>query len=456
MGFFQSWFGIDGDELLAFKAPRTVIIRDRRLGLLYYFFQISIFVYIVIYNLWLENGYLLYATPVPAVKLVLLQPTQGNCSPNDNSCLDDVKGSDRAYCQSSKCMFLDGQQASPVLTGKSILISTYVTSFDQVRNPDCGLTSCPKIWNSTPVGDAFVADIESYMLSIDHSLTVPEFGDFTRLSSEMNGRLWVKGTGPIQQELCRRTVSAVSSLKTLTLTNAAPCYIEPDALGSGNVDRFKVSTLVAAMNYDLDKNYTLHHDKMDTMRRHGFSATIQIEYYNVLPSSPGMVPVSYYYKLNPNPAPYSTNLEQWVHIPDQRQTDQVRGIYFSVVTSGALGKFEFEALLITLTSSLTLLAGASLLVIYVMIYALAYKDYYSKLAIGWSPDFTDVESLEAHTEEQLQDRCEAAGLSTNGTKVDLILRLLRHHDLEKNTTSPRPRKSSPLLAGASEGEPLGY
>eukprot|EP00854_Cymbomonas_tetramitiformis_P017799 gene17799-21196_t len=50
--------GADPDLVFAYSTVRIVRIRDRRLGLLHYFFMIGVFLYIIIYTMLMQKSYL--------------------------------------------------------------------------------------------------------------------------------------------------------------------------------------------------------------------------------------------------------------------------------------------------------------------------------------------------------------------------------------------------------------
>eukprot|EP01064_Diplonema_japonicum_P031557 TRINITY_DN569_c2_g1_i1.p1 TRINITY_DN569_c2_g1~~TRINITY_DN569_c2_g1_i1.p1 ORF type:complete len:504 (+),score=91.96 TRINITY_DN569_c2_g1_i1:63-1574(+) len=64
MKFVQKVLDVDADDLFAYKTPRRVVIRDRKLGMARILIMIALFVYVVIYEVILQKGYLIKDEPV--------------------------------------------------------------------------------------------------------------------------------------------------------------------------------------------------------------------------------------------------------------------------------------------------------------------------------------------------------------------------------------------------------
>lgn len=423
-----SCFGMDLDDVFAFEGPHIVRIRDKRLGLLHYFLMVVIFLYIVIYQVIFQNSYLLFATPVPSVRLSLQQPTIGNCSPNSQGCLDDLPNvSAQSYCNQPEggCVFLDGVAASSV-SGNQIFVSTFIKEYDQTANSSCTYERCSKIWNSKLASSSYVANIEAYTIAFDHSLAVPELS-ISKTTRDMDGALYIDTTTDGAKALCRDNSAAVSNLKSRAATNNAPCYIPPDGIAAGNVDFFRISTLLQAMNIDFDSTLTADSSgSLKSVRTNGFSATIEIHYFNVLPTTAGRLPIQYYYRLIPILAPYKLVGAEWVLRPTRRAKLDRRGVLFTVATSGQLGAFDFLTLLLTLTSSMALLAVSATLVKFLALYVLKQKSYFEALIYQKSPQLNGVSSLENRSDGELHQLLESSGLPTFGTRQQQILRYLEH------------------------------
>ena len=66
------------------------------------------------------------------------------------------------------------------------------------------------------------------------------------------------------------------------------------------------------------------------------------------------------------------------------------GIKIDLVQSGDLGAFSFAQLLISLTTSLTLLAMATVITDYIALYFLPDKEKYDEAKYEWTEDFSDM------------------------------------------------------------------
>lgn len=437
----ESCFGIDVDDLLSYTSPKEVRIHDRTLGCIYYLLLLIIVTYIFVYQIIFQNSYLKMATPVPSIRPVLQQPTLDNCSPDKQSCEDVVAGAALPpYCQRDNCRYLDGIEATPLLGSREIMVSTYVEEFNNTRNLECNVSSCRKMWDTAQRTSYFVAGIEEYTLSIDHSIEVPELGLQTS-AANMDGWLWIDQDGPMQQELCKTRSGAID--ERYKKTDVAPCYIPADIiLLPGNIDVFRISTLLRTVGFDLDTTMSSQVEQADnSLRRRGFQMVLEIHYYNVVQNQPGVRPTRYYYRLSALAAPYSFRFLTKDPSLENRVKTKARGIYMSIVVTGSLGKPDFLTLLTTVVASMALLAVANLVVISLAKMLLKRRPYYKAMMIQESPDFSTVQEFEALTPEQLEQRLVENGLKTTGTAPMKILRLLNKQTQEKDVEAKSFKKT---------------
>lgn len=454
-------FGMDCDALFALSAPKTVKIRDKKLGILKHLFILLIAMYIFIYEIGFNNKYLMYHTILPSLRLTFQQPTLDGCSPTSNSCLDKFKDVlTLPYCNISNggCAVLDGTSAS-LITGSQILIPTVVQSLTQDWNSSSVVGQLTKVWTNrekSPIVK-YVAGIVDYTIGFDHSISVPPM-DLTLLTTQMNGKLFIQGTGLLQNSLCRERSGAATKPVDGILTNKAPCYINPDLAIQG-IDIFRVSTILAALNIDIDVD--TYGVSTDTLRAKGMTITMEVHYYNVWPSKPGAIggsdytKVDYVYTLSALKAPFKTTQQVWLNYSTQRTLVTYRGILITVASSSKIGSPEFQALLFTLTSSLALLAVSGVLVNLVAVYFLRFKNYYAAMLVEVSPDFSDVHDLESQSTDQLRqvhmELTESALLSRKG----LIWRILSMRqeaddaakEIKKGEDNSDSSKVAPFVVG---------
>jgi hypothetical protein len=92
--------GVDIDYLIAFKLPKVVVIKDRRLGILNLFFNLCIMSYVVIYLILYKNGSILYLPVIGGVTMQLQAPTlltivNGSHLDNTIPCCKDAQCAER-------------------------------------------------------------------------------------------------------------------------------------------------------------------------------------------------------------------------------------------------------------------------------------------------------------------------------------------------------------------------
>ena len=102
-------FGIDLDDLLAYKTVRYASIRNRYLGLMHYAFEFFIFCYVFLYNIVYQKGYMKMVTPVSSIRMQAQAPIA-----RDNPDLTNL-----SYCQPSFLAKLDGNASCVFYDGES-------------------------------------------------------------------------------------------------------------------------------------------------------------------------------------------------------------------------------------------------------------------------------------------------------------------------------------------------
>ncbi|CAE8614979.1 unnamed protein product [Polarella glacialis] len=260
---------------------------------------------------------------------------------------------------------------------------------------------------------------------VDHSVNQRELG-ISRTAREMTGWLLVNGSNSIQQQLCKETLSAMSQPVFGRTTDEAPCYIRPNLTHEG-MDFFSVRAVLMAMGVSLDSgSYNGR-----SVRYEGLTATLAIQYFNtwpwhgVLKKSSGSDDVSYVYSLIPQAEnPYKVTTIIWLAYPTRRVRQNAHGLYLAVVPTESLAAFDLQTLLLTLTTSLTLLAMGSVVVKYLAMYVLQQREYYKEMLVQVSADFSDVRHLESKSDEELAGIMRDKGLAVQGSRVQMILAIL--------------------------------
>lgn len=375
--------------------------------------------------------------------MTLQQPTVKSCNPNEGHCQDAFKKvSELPYCCTSQCTFkadnsscscpwrqftnyvcqyVDGVGGTQVYPN-DIVINTFRHEYTQERNSTCGQEGCSKLWVTSAAEHRFMADVEDFTLLVDHAVQNQELG-IARTSRDMEGWLLVNGTSSLQQQLCSNTNTSMTEPYNGRQTDKAPCYIKPNVTEKGGLDFFTVRTLMMAMGLTLDgESYGSGH----SLRYEGLTVTMKIHYFDtwpwhgVLRNSDGRTKVSYVYSLIPlKDNPYKVSDTIYSEYPTHRVRRDMHGIYLSAMPEGELGIFDAQTLLLTITTSLTLLAIAATVVKYIAMYILKQRNYYKEMLIHVSADFSDVRDLEAKTDAEIQEIMKEKGIPMVGTRSHL-------------------------------------
>ncbi|KAJ1515444.1 cytochrome c oxidase subunit 1 [Coelomomyces lativittatus] len=152
-GWIASLKKIDFDEVFAYETLKTVIVRDRRLGFLHYFFMMVIFIYIV-YSIISKQLYLIKDPIIRgAIRSTAYPPS--------------TFATTYPYCRTtaSTCLFLGANDVAQPEDG-SIFVSTRVSITNATLQ--CPLhqlptsPSCIPTFNKPDAQLFYVAGIENY------------------------------------------------------------------------------------------------------------------------------------------------------------------------------------------------------------------------------------------------------------------------------------------------------
>mmetsp|Transcript_1 Transcript_1/g.3 ORF Transcript_1/g.3 Transcript_1/m.3 type:complete len:490 (+) Transcript_1:89-1558(+) len=437
--------GYDVDDIFAYSTVKQVTIRDARLGLLFYALNLGIAVYILIYQLCWQGGYLSFVVPTNSVRMSLQQPTASDgrsCNPNKVSCHDNFTSpAVLPYCWTSErktqnisgvsfptlnCSYMDGADASS-LRGKSILMTTSVHAYEQKLNAACETTpgsypssSCQKLWTVGSDAVWYVVDPERFTLLVDHAATAAGVRvDPTKLK----GYLLVEAGGPSADSFCREN-AGIGDLWDGGRATGAPCYVRP--FNDGGSDYFTVGFLLRAMQLSLDTASRAPATRPQTVRSSGIIVRVSIEYYNFWVFHLGtQQEIRYVYTLTPlRQSSYREARIVNTHYPRQRVKQDLHGIRFEFQTGGSLGKFDFTEMLIQLTTSLALLAVSTTVVNLLAQYILKYSEYYRRAMFTSSPDFSDLRAANRLSDEELDGQLRGLQLRVSGDRVSKVMRLL--------------------------------
>eukprot|EP01138_Halocafeteria_seosinensis_P004396 gb/GECG01004497.1/.p1 GENE.gb/GECG01004497.1/~~gb/GECG01004497.1/.p1 ORF type:complete len:486 (+),score=39.44 gb/GECG01004497.1/:1-1458(+) len=383
-----SW---DLDDIFAFKTPRYVRIRDKRLGLMNLAFMVGIFGYIVGYLVISQQGYKQRGDVIGVTRLQLRAP-----GPDIMPELDEMEycgnGTYKADVPDSiefakaPCQFLDQFDAQyPRKQANAIFLSTRITYQASQRNrseicANMSLASCA--YKEFAHQDFYVADPEFYTLFIDHSMSVPSL-DVSKSAIQLGGRLL--GTDGKRLDPCKPYTEA---------NRPCPSFIN---LGqSGAKDIVPIAALLEAGGVNsLDDVAGTTEDLVgETKRFAGLILLVQIDYDNYYTYNPENIRYTYTVTQVSN---QEFKIEQLVNNQNDAHESRLiydrHGVQIVMLQTGSIGSFSFAQLLIVLVTSLGLLAVAQSLVNTLAFNIMPMKWVYRQYQTVNSVDFSDIEGL---------------------------------------------------------------
>lgn len=462
--------GYDTDDLFPYTTNKMVKIRDARLGVMSYMFMLAIFVYIVVWKLIAEGGYLIRTPASNTVRLTLQQPTKDSqgkpCNPNDKSCDDDfTPATDLGYCwrkdntkqgrfDTLNCTYMDGGEVAVAKTN-SIMMTTAVRELGQTRNRQCENSApfCKKLWDIETDQKNYVVDPESFTLLIDQSVT----SKLDAQPSALKGLLHIEGGSNMElaNQLCKEQKEAVDAVWGGKPTDKAPCYVPPFL--AGDKDFFTIGYLLKSQGVNLD-DPSDEPGTNETKRYGGIIFNLNIVYSNFYLFSWGAQSIIHYtYELDLIPGTeYKESRYVSTDFPNARETLDLHGILFNVRAAGELASFDATNLLLQLTTSLALFAVTTTAMNFLAQYVLAYSPFYKHLMYQVSHDFSDLRDANALTDEELDQELANEGVPTHGNRVERITRLLENGWVPPRSTvtgaslqAPLATESARSLAGDS-------
>jgi hypothetical protein len=392
------------NRYLSYQTVKLVQIDDPKLGLLHYVLMLLIFVYVIVWNVIGKNGYLSFEPPVGTVRMQLQAPTIDSdghpCDPTDSGCMynftpvnklsycnttstvvargDDVTSgaSERFKAKSLPCYLLDELEVVyPVTGGSPFFVTTRVTDsyeLNACEEPPSNTSNppfnCPRTFAQANHTAYYTGDIERFTLLLDHAVRSPTVPSLQADSAQMDGAL----LGP-------------NGLLTPHVTKEG-------------IDFFTIGELLGAVEqaggtfgYDLDGPSSVQGSSNST-RYDGMIMLLSIEYSNAKMWSGTTKEISYTYHVSVISGTKSKVQQQiitdWATPeasmeprPSARISRDRHGIKIVVLQTGELGHFDANALLITLTTSLGLLALSTTLVDQLAIRVLRRKEVYKEAKI---------------------------------------------------------------------------
>ena len=402
------WHSSHCDRTCGYKTPVIVNIRDWRLGLLRWSLLLILSIYVILYQILYKCTYVLSESPVGTVRFSFQMPTYNPttkrkaCDPLDAGCEANFHDLDKLeYCLQSKskhskemynCTYWDDLD-DVTIQQSSALLTTRVTTYLQEEKckPSSGVVNCKAIWKSEERPNIeFIADVEAYTVLLDHSVVAPNL-DIGGSSREWAGYLRTDSETLCANHPNRTSMAAIYAdvenvpQGALSGVSGPPCLIKPnDTYPSTGLDVFDVGVLLEADSVHLDEisDTSSHH----TTRYTGSTLVVSINYRNYAPwkgvlfNSKGNYEVPYTYTVKRIDKSTAKQMKQIsTKFPDKRVVRNEHGVKFYVIQTGSIGRFDAFSLLLSITTSLTLLALANLLVDSIAVYVMPEREYFSSI-----------------------------------------------------------------------------
>lgn len=343
-------FGKDLDDLFAYPTFKLVLVRDRRLGLLYYAMVIAVFVYVgvSIYN---EQLYL-QKEPVSggSISFKVIQPTE--------------------YSPCSNCSYPILMHAAPRTQDASVFISTAISTSQGTFPQSCSqnvVQNTPNCMPTFPFSPSIpVANVINYTLQMEHSVK----GFQTSVASSNT-----KMKGTLLKQSQATAIPGLTHPKPVKMYEIIPFNQKGEGMvrGENQVgDLIPIVDILTAAGINLN-------DYMTT----GVSLIGFIEYSNRI-SNPEELKYTLTFALLES----SAKLETTQYINGLYKITY-NGISIRFVQRGTIGSFQFMALLTNLVASIALLSLAKLAVELIMLYVMPQKQQYFDYKYQKSEDFSD-------------------------------------------------------------------
>jgi hypothetical protein len=390
--------GVDTDHLFAYTTPKYVNILDRRLGITKYFLTGVILIYVLVYEVWYNGGYLA-PTPVQGyARFTLQQPTVDNCDPKDPTCLNNFQNlTALPYCTQSPlnysagnsnkapCHYWDFIQAQYMMTD-AIVMATRASEDNQVLvNSSDG----SRVYSSSKAQNFYIADAEAFTLLIDHGVSTGDASLSGEARSMEHRKLYLTHSDA-NTALCQNDASATTTLAGTTRAASSPCYITPPTVNG--MDFLPLSTFLQASGTTLD---AINYGGVP-FRNTGAIVVVGIEYQNFFSWSLRKN-ISYAYHVSmESESEYKQYQAFYDPYPTNRTVVNTHGLYFKVVQTGNLYTNSWNVFLIQLTTSLTLLAIANTIVDLLALYVMPDRKKYYELKYETSEDFSELRKAEQY------------------------------------------------------------
>eukprot|EP00823_Brevimastigomonas_motovehiculus_P007995 TRINITY_DN718_c0_g2_i1.p1 TRINITY_DN718_c0_g2~~TRINITY_DN718_c0_g2_i1.p1 ORF type:complete len:446 (-),score=72.12 TRINITY_DN718_c0_g2_i1:215-1552(-) len=352
----------DWDEWFSYPTYKVVQVRDRYLGLMHYAFTLAILVYIVVFNVLLQQAFFEYDSVIGTISMSLKKPSSLTRTADYSYCRqhagppdDRVKwGENETLCE----VWDPFDIVYPSDLGTEMFITTRVTR--TIDHLACQQNdSCQDVYVSSSPSTVFIAGIEEYTMRVTHAAYASKFyfddKDGTHLDQ-------LYGT-----------------------SNTMKGHFGEDVIDVHQDDIFSIGKIINATKYDLfqpaQTNETAWYldEVTESLRHSGAVIMVDIRYSNVPPAPQIKIePLSYKYNVFYIEGTEAKVMETRYLNETTRLLNNRHGLRLLFNQSGNIARLSFVVLLINLTAALGLLGVSVLIVDFVMLYLMPLRNVYGK------------------------------------------------------------------------------
>eukprot|EP00039_Didymoeca_costata_P019693 m.338581 g.338581 ORF g.338581 m.338581 type:complete len:491 (+) comp18468_c0_seq1:13-1485(+) len=402
-------FGMDIDDLLAYSTPKVVKVRDYRLGALNLACQLAIFFYIIIYAIYLEEGYKQFEELSVGSININARAASGRALPNDLSYCCTNEGADlinkddpnaipywgNVTCPEEEykklpCLYWDEfDSIFPQGMDYSVAVHSRVTLTHYSFEESCGVLdydggenygkNCKILEKNKTISKQsyYIAGFEDTTLLVQHGLRAQTIdAEATNTGDERTPGKIIDPDGN-QEDLPINKFQIGDGVDGAFVEQS-----QGDILSVDEILRY-AGFYKDGQNLDSVRRDLAGDDS--TSRYDGMNVIVYIRY-----ERGNSRKMSYTYR------PRILNNVEFKVVTRQLLGDNEtitinrHGVRIVFVQSGRIGVFSFQALLITLVSSLALLAVSSTIVNLLMTKVLGYKEFYKFSKYELTQDFSEL------------------------------------------------------------------
>jgi len=353
---------IDWDDVFAYETFKTVKVRDRRLGILYYSLSLAIAIYIL-YTIISQQLYLeKEIVSGGSVRATLQTPNISASSPppyctRDGSCV---------YWPAELVTSPSHEEAATFITSR-VTITPNSTPLRRECNPLYPSTpNCVFNFSDTNKTTYFIGGIEDMTLLLSHSVR-GRLVQTSAVNTDLKGSL-LYNNGTLKQYL------PVS----LNAPQSRPANVPGDVIS--------VKEFLDAASIDLDTNS--NNTNSESLRFAGVVMIVFIEYSNRV-SMPNEFKYTYSPAVIPGSESKVVDIVWDGTINNYVQLDR-HGVRIRFIQTGQIGTFNFQALLRNLVAAFALLKVAQIVVEFMMVHLLPQKDVYKDYKFSITPLFNSI------------------------------------------------------------------